>query len=392
MKRLKWKWVAIALVCALSLAAGLATSAAAQNEASARIHGTVFDIQGNPFSGITISIKNSATAQVVDVASDSGGRYARGGLAPGAYTISLKQKDQVVYEQIVQLAPGQDLTQDFNFKELQAKQASDQAAAEAKAAETRAKFAAMKTHFDAGTAALDQAKQTRAQMDKLPKDQQTSMQSQLDQTSGTAVTELKAALDATPEDSSNRNIVLAKLGDAYETAGKYTDAADNYSKAAALKPDPGYYNNLGNDLARTGKVDDALAAYQKAIALDPTNTAMYWRNFAVGLYNSNRIKESLDPLKKATEADPKNAQAWYLLGAALVYTMEYKQEGDKVIPVMQPGTLEAYQKAIELDPNGPYGAQAKQGLEALQAMGVGIDTKLLQKTGSGPTGSTKGKK
>ncbi len=59
--------------------------------------------------------------------------------------------------------------------------------------------------------------------------------------------------------------------------------------------------------------------------------------------------------------------------------MEFKQDGDKLVPVMQPGTMEAYQKAIDLDPNGPYGAQAKQGLEALQAMGIGIDTKAGQR-------------
>jgi hypothetical protein len=88
----------------------------------------------------------------------------------------------------------------------------------------------------------------------------------------------------------------------------------------------------------------------------------------------------VDPLKKATEADPRNAQAWYLLGAALVNTMEFKTEGDKVTPVMQPGTVEAYQKAIELDPGGPYAAQAQQGLEALQAMGVGgITTRVGQR-------------
>ena len=384
MKRLERIWVAMALVCALSLATGLAISAAAQNTAPGKVHGMVADVQGNPFPGLTVSFRNTTTSQVFDVVTDSGGRYNRTGLPPGNYTISLKQKDQSIYDQVVVLAPGQDLPLDFNFKELQAKQSADAAQAETKAAEARAKFAAMKGHFDAGTAALDQAKQTRAQMDKLPKDQQASLQGQLDTTSGTAITELKAAVDATPDDSPNRHIVLAKLGDAYETDGKYTDAADTYGKAVALHPDPGYYNNEGNCLARTGKVDDALVAYQKAIALDPMNTAMYWRNFAVGLYNTGRIKESVDPLRKATDADPKSAQAWYLLGAALVNTMEFKQDGDKVIPVMQPGTIEAYQKAIALDPNGPYGAQAKQGLEALQAMGVGgINTKLNQPTGKG---------
>jgi tetratricopeptide (TPR) repeat protein len=165
------------------------------------------------------------------------------------------------------------------------------------------------------------------------------------------------------------------LGESYETDGKYAEAADAYGKAVMGKPDPAYYNNLGNCLARIGKTDEATAAYQQAIMLDPMNTAMYWRNLAVGLYNTGKIKESLDPLQKATAADPKSAQAWYLLGAALVFTMEFKQDGDKLVPVMQPGTMEAYQKAIELDPNGPYGAQAKQGLEALQAMGIGIQTK-----------------
>jgi superkiller protein 3 len=213
-------------------------------------------------------------------------------------------------------------------------------------------------------------------MDKMPKDQQTASQGQVDQTTGTAITEFNAALEQTAETDPNRNIVLARLGEAYEIDNKYSDAAGAYAKAVALKPDPSYYNNLGNSLARTGKIDDALTAYQKAIELDPMNTAMYWRNFSIGLYNSGRIKESVDPLKKATEADPKNAQAWYLLGAALVNTMDFKQEGDKLVPVLQPGTQEAYQKAIELDPNGTWGAQAKQGLEALQAMGVGIDTKV----------------
>jgi len=263
--------------------------------------------------------------------------------------------------------------------ESKQQQEQDEAAAKKAQEEAKAKFAAMKGHFDAGTAALEQAKGIRAQMDKLPKDQQAPLQGQLDMTSGTAVTELQAALSGTTDTDSNHPLILAKLGESYETDAKYAEAADAYQKAVVLKPDPAYYNNLGNSLARIGKTDEATAAYQQAIMLDPMNTAMYWRNLAVGLYNTGKIKESLDPLRKATDADPKSAQAWYLLGAALVFTMEFKQDGDKLVPVMQPGTMEAYQKAIDLDPNGPYGAQAKQGLEALQAMGIGIDTKAGQR-------------
>jgi tetratricopeptide (TPR) repeat protein len=377
MKHLKRTKLAMVLVCTLFLAAGVAVNAAAQEkEKPAKIHGQVSDSNGNPFAGTIVSVRNSTTGQSTDFTVDPQGRYRSGNLTAGTYSIDIKVQGKSVYSQIVQLTAGQDTQQDFNFKELQSKENEQQAETAKKNEEAKAKFAAMKQHFDAGTAALEQAKQLRAQVDKMPKDQQAASQGQVDQTTGTAITEFNAALEQTAETDPNRNIVLARLGEAYEVDNKYSDAAGAYAKAVALKPDPSYYNNLGNSLARTGKIDDALTAYQKAIELDPMNTAMYWRNFSIGLYNSGRIKESVDPLKKATEADPKNAQAWYLLGAALVNTMEFKQDGDKLVPVLQPGTQEAYQKAIELDPNGTWGAQAKQGLEALKAMGVGIDTRV----------------
>jgi hypothetical protein len=44
-----------------------------------------------------------------------------------------------------------------------------------------------------------------------------------------------------------------------------------------------------------------------------------------------------------------------------------------------PGTTEAYQKAIDLDPNGPYGQQAKQGLDQLNQMTGGISTQVGSK-------------
>jgi len=131
--------------------------------------------------------------------------------------------------------------------------------------------------------------------------------------------------------------------------------------------------------ARSGKVDDARASYTKSAELDPPNAATAWRNFGISLYNAGRLKEAVEPLKKASELDPKNPQVWYLLGAALVGSMETKKNGDKIEFIIQPGTVEAYQKAVELDPNGgpnSYGAQAKIGLEALQQIQPGIDTKV----------------
>ena len=371
----------MALACVLSLMAGLGATAAAQApaQALARVVGELRDVGGNLSGNVTVAFTNTTTNQAYSTVTDDRGRFVRDGIPAGNYTVTLTFNGEVVYETVAVLAAGQELALNINFQELQAQQVADQEAAAQAAAEARAKFAAMKVRFDAGLAALEQAKATRMRMDGLPRDQRASMQGQFTQSSGTALTELSAALEGISPTDANRGLVLARLGEAYELTEKYEDAARTYEEAVASKPDPASYNNLGNSLARTGKVDEALAAYQKAIELDPTNTAVYWRNFAVGLYNSGRIKESLDPLKRATEADPRNAQAWYLMGAALVNTMEFRQEGNNMVAIMQPGTIEAYQKAIQLDPGGPYAAQAQQGLEALQAMGVGIPTRQGQR-------------
>jgi tetratricopeptide (TPR) repeat protein len=379
MKRAIGIGTVVALVCMLSLAAGSVATAWGQDQGAARVSGEMRDLSGTPSPNVTVTFTNSTTKIGYDTVTDGRGRFVRGGIPAGNYSVTFTFNREVVYETVLVLTGGQDETLNVNFQELQAKDAADAEEAAKKAAEAREKFANMKVRFDAGNVALDAAKATRMQMDKMPRAERASLQGQLDASIGTAITEFNAALGSMPPTDTNRGLVLARLGEAYEVTEKYGEAANTYQQAVAAKPDPASYNNLGNSLARTGKVDEALAAYQKAIELDPTNTAMYWRNFAVGLYNSNRIKESLEPLKKATAADPKSAQAWYLLGAALVYTMDYKQEGDKTIPIMQDGTIEAYQKAIELDPGGPYAAQAKDGLEALQAMGVGIDTKVNQR-------------
>src|SRR5438105_8644757 len=239
MKHPKRTKIAMVLVCTLFLAAGGAVNAAAQEkDKPAKIHGVVSDSNGNPFAGTIVSVRNSTTGQSTDFTVDPQGRYRSGNLTAGTYSIDVKVQGKSAYSQIVQLAAGQDTQQDFNFKELQNQQTEQAAEAAKKNEEAKAKFSNMKQHFDAGNAALEQAKQTRAQMDKMPKAEQASAQSQLDQTDLTAVAEYNAALEQTNETDPNRNIVLARLGEAYEVDNKYSDAAAAYAKAVALKPDP----------------------------------------------------------------------------------------------------------------------------------------------------------
>jgi tetratricopeptide (TPR) repeat protein len=375
---------AIRMAVMLALIAGplavlLAPAAYAQGSTLA---GTVFDMAGKPYPDVTLTIKNKENGKEANVTTDAKGHYSAPGLAAGTYDIDLKgkdkdQKDMLLYQTGLKLAAGAIPAFDINLKELQEQGKLAAIDAIRKQQEAEQQFQALKTHYDAGLAAIEQMKAAQAKLPQTPKDQQDPVKDQIASAGGTAVTELNAALALEKPEDPNRSIVLSRLGEAYESMNKWQDAADTYQKAIALKPDTAAnYNNLGNDLAKLGKVDDARVAYQKYVDLNPTDAALAWRNFGTVLYNSNRMKESIEPLQKATTLDPKNATAWLLLGIALVNTMEFKTEGDKITPVMQPGTVEAYQHAIDLDPNGPIGAQAKQGLDSLTAMGVGITTKV----------------
>jgi tetratricopeptide (TPR) repeat protein len=392
MKRMKTFWmVAVLALIAGPLAAGLMTAAYAQGGFGV-VSGTVLDPTGKPYPGVELIVKNIESGQTFDVKTDGKGHYSIAGMAGGTYSIDLKDKDKVIYQTGFKLTGGTSPVFDMNLKEIFEKEKGANAEAEAKRAEAEKAFQALKAHYDAGLQAIDAMKAAQAELAKIPKDQKDQVaaaQQKINDAGGTAVTELTAAQQAMKPDDPNRAIVLSRLGEAYESMSKWQEAADTYQQSIAMKPDvAANYNNLGNDMAKLGKVDEARAAYQKYVDLNPTDAALAWRNFGIVLYQANRMKEAIEPLQKALALDPKSAQAWYLLGVALVNTMEFKTEGEKITPVMQPGTLEAYQKAIDLDPNGPIGAQAKQGLEQLQAMGLGITTKI----GKAPTPAPKGKK
>jgi tetratricopeptide (TPR) repeat protein len=388
MNRMKTLRMAVVLaLIAGPLAMWLATAAYAQGFGV--LQGTVLDTTGKPYPDVTLTVKNVDTNKSNDVKTDARGHYSLTGVTGGTYNIDVKVKDQVIYQTGLKISSATSPTFDINLKDVMEKDKAANSEAEKKRAEAEKQFTELKTHYDAGLQAIEALKAAQAQLATTPKDQQAPVQEKITQVGSTAVTELSAAQELMKPEDPNRAIVLSRLGEAYESMSKWQDAADTYQKSIAIKPDvAANYNNLGNDLAKLGKIDDARAAYQKYVDLNPTDAALAWRNFAIVLYQANRMKEAIDPLQKATTLDPKNAQAWYLLGVALVNTMEFKTEGDKITPVMQPGTVEAYQKAIDLDPNGPIGAQAKQGLEQLQAMGVGITTKI----GSAPPKAAKGKK
>jgi len=376
MKRVHMSLALLAMLMA-GLAGVLAPRAAAQ---TGSISGSIMDVNGKPWAEVVIRTLSDQGAKQ-ETKTDSGGKFNVLNLRSGIYTVFVvfppPNDKQAPYEAKCRVQGGEDAKVDLNFKDIVSKQGAEAQEQVKKAEEAKSKMEGLKAHFAAGNALIDQEKQAKIELQKAPADQRDGFKQKLTDLSDQAVKEFQEAAKSLVEKDPNAHLVWFKLGEAYDTAGRNDDAAQAYQQAIAAKPDvPGYYNNLGNVLARAGKIDEAKAAYTKSAGLDPPNAATAWRNFGISLYNANRLGDAVEPLQKAAELDPKNAQTWYLLGASLVYKMTTKRVGNKEEVQFAPGTIEAYEKAVELDPNGTWGQQAKQGLEQLQLMAPGIETKV----------------
>lgn len=383
MRRFIPAWAALALTLLLaSIVVG---------QGSTRIDGTIMDQEGKPWAGVPVTLK-SESGQSYSLKTDKDGKFSqllpRGGTYAVSVVVNPTTNQTYTEPHAVQDGTNNEIT--INFKAIMAQQAANPEE-QKKAEEAQNGFKNMKVHFDAGVAAMTDSTQLRQQLASAPADQKSALQDKLNTDAQTAVTEFQQAEQATnPKDVKNHALVWANLGQAYDAAGKYDDAANAYQKAIDLQPAAPYYTHLSTSLGYSAaaqhdpavaqqKVTDAGADCDKAAALDPTNAstaALCWKNLGIILNNKGDLKDAILPFQKATTANPKDAQSWFLLGGALTGTIDTKQDGDKVVYIIPPGTAEAYQKCIDADPTGPYAPQAKAALDNISALSGGVSTQV----------------
>ena len=178
-----------------------------------------------------------------------------------------------------------------------------------------------------------------------------------------------STLEQAAAQDQTHDVIYASLGDAYLGAKKYPEAETAYTKAISLaaptsKSLGSYHSSLALALMKEGKTDLSLAECDKAAQLDPTTGGQCYFNQGAILTNQGKIDDANAAFDKSIAADPNHADAYYQKGINLLGKATLGKDG-KMIPV--PGTADAFNKYLQLAPDGKNAQAAKDLLASIGA-------------------------
>ena len=405
MKRIDRKWSTLAASLVMMAMAAFPVMSRAQ-EHTASIHGTVLNPAGMPVTSGQVKLTKDHTSDekerkyLYTFALDATGNYKGEGITPGTYLLIVSDGTRTLdYLDNVDLRSGEDkmVSIDMSRKEYLdkmtpeerkaieewKKQNAETNKANEKIANLNALLNTARADNTAGSEAVAQGKYDVA---ATSYDSAATAMQQATTQKPTEALLWVALADAQPgqADVAAKSAVAAgKSASTPEIVQKYNDAGASYKKAielnaAAAKPSAevaGVANSqLGKVLSTTGDAAGAVNAYETAAKADPSKAGMYYFNEAATLYNNQHLDEAAVAADKAIAADPTKAIAYYIKGQALIPKAAVDPQTGKIVAV--PGTIEAYQKFLELVPTGPRSDEVKSILQ-----GIGADYKANYKAG-----------
>ena len=341
----------------------LATSAMAQ---TGSLRGKVINHDGQGLRDAMVYIERIGVRGNYKVKTNKRGNYFHAGLPLGNYNVRLEIDGKQVYSVGgYPLKLGDDKPLDFDLREIQREAAATQAAG----GPTKDQLAGM-----SDAQRKEYEKQLKAREQQISKNKKlneafnAAMEAKRLKDFDIAVQQFKVAAEIDPEQhviwgnlaEALSGMVTTKVGDAREAVGEEAIAA--YRRAISIEPDPAYHNNLGLLLIRLQRVEEGAAELETAAQLAPENAGTYYFNLGATMVNTGNTEGAISAFTKATEVQPDFANAYYQLATVLVGTAQMKEDGT-VVPA--PGTVEAYQKYLDLDPQGPYAASAQAMVQSL---------------------------
>jgi len=384
--RLKISAVILVLLGAISAMAQTAT-----------VKGDVKD-QAGPVVGAQVLFKDAETGRKYSLKTDKKGQYFSIGVAPGKYDVTVTRDGKQVFTQngfpvtlsqeVNQL--DVDLTQGNGGQPVQAAQGGQQQQQQRKLTEEEkkqqeeiqkqnaeivkqnAKIGGLNNMLKEAQADMQggQADAQAAQVAKT-KEEQDSLRASSAQKYDSAARVMEQAEQA---DNGQHDQILGVLGSAYLADKKYPEAIDALNKAiqagstqtrANVKANMAtYYDNLAQAYAKTGKIPEAIDAYNKEVEHDPNQAAQAYYNQGAVLTNAGKTDDANAAFTKAIQTDPNKADAYYQRAINSLQKATVDKTGKMVAP---PGTVEDFNKYLELQPNGPNAEAAKSMLDTLGA-------------------------
>ncbi len=349
-------WLALVVLALVPALAGA-------QDTTAKIHGHAQDPANAPIANAQVILSKDGKTPLFTFTTDANGDYKGEGIKPDEYYVTLfaspgKAIDRS--ENPVKFSTGTDTLQDFD---LSRPEYVNKLPPEQKKAleEAKAKNAEINKENQNVGKLNDLLKQARADNQAKKYDEAASLMQQ--------ATVIKP--DAA--------VLWLELGIAQTGLKKWDDATVSLKKALDLdtnskKPNPEIEaadnNALGEVYANSNKIPDATASYDAAAKLQPSNAAMYYTNETIVLSRTGQTDATIAAADKAIAADPKRPIPYYLKGQALIQKATVDPKTQKI--VAPPGTAEAYNKYLELAPDGPMAPEAKS---VLAEIGEKVNTK-----------------
>ena len=377
----KFRGTSLRLPVLLAAVMVSAVGAQAQGPAPASIHGHINDAAGMVVHDATVRLTTDKSTDPKTVKwaytfpVDANGDYKGTGIDPKTYLVVVFAKDVVVdyfAEQPFKAGEDKLINFDMTRKEFIDKMTPE----EKKNLEEYKKNAAAAMAANSKIANLNAAlKQARE-----------------DNKSGNYEAALTSMTQATTQ-APDQAILWITLGDAQlgvadkalkaakssgkgasdpDVQQKFTDAITSYKKAvdlnaASKKPLPETaadgYNQIGQAYGKIGDDKNASDAYDNAAKAEPAKAGMYLFNEAATFYNAGKMEDAAAAADKAIAADPNKAEAYYIKGQALVQKASVDPKTQKV--TVPPGCVDAYQKYLELAPEGAHATEVTQVLTGI---------------------------
>ena len=349
--------------------------AAASFAQTSSLEGDVKGEDGKPLAGALIKLERKDIKGNYQVKTNKKGHWFHAGLPLGTYKVSCEVGGKVMdFVDNVRTKFGDTEKVDFNLAEMKARQVAAQAGVALTQEQARQMTPEQRRQIE---------ETTKKRQEQLSKNKglndafNAGMEAMRAKNWDLAIESFTKGAEIDPK----QHVLYANMAEAQmQLSGTKTGAdqqtlvakaLENYLKALELKPDDSaYHNNYGLALAKNGKYPEAQAELAKAAELDRPNAGRYFFNLGAILVNTGKGDEAFEAFKKAIEADPNYADAHYQVGVFLLSKAAISADG-KVTPVA--GTVEAFQKYLELKPTGPYAESAKG---SIQALSISVETQF----------------